>query len=231
MEPDKIIKARLSFACDQNWEAMSDQADGKICSACDKKVYDLTDKNVAYFMKIMQDNDNNVCGRFSNDQLIVGPEPVIGHSSFWKKWWTAAMVFVGLVSLMSKANAQQAKMGKVAVKDNANSCQQTDQMSHTLGIVVMPNDPIDQALYNYVNNYAKVPPSAHGRLVVTFNVKKNGVIDHLAANTHLSKAVRAEILRVIKRAPIAKLVQKDQLKHTAISHTLYFTFEKGTIVD
>lgn len=230
MEPNRIKNARLSFACDQNWDGMNDHADGKFCSACDKKVYNLTDKNVDYFMKIMRENNNNVCGRFSNEQLINSPEPVNGHSSVWKKWSVAAMVFVGLGSLMTKVNAQQGRMGKVAVKANANSCAQTDQVSHTLGIVIMPGDPVDQAFYDYVTKYAKIPASAQGRLVVTFNLKKDGTIDHLAANTHLSSAVREEVLRLIKRAPIAKLVQKEELKRRAMSHTLYFTFEKGTML-
>lgn len=230
MEPNRIKNARLSFACDQNWDGMDDHTDGKFCSACDKKVYDLTDKNVAYFMKIMQENNNNVCGRFSNEQLISSPASVAQHSSVWKKWAAAVVVFVGLGSLMTKANAQQDRMGKVRVKANANSCEQTNQTSHTLGIMMPPSDPVDQAFYDYVSKYAKIPTSAQGRLVVTFNLKKDGTIDHLAANTHLSNGVREEVLKLIKRAPIAKLVQKDELKRRAMSHTLYFTFEKGTML-
>lgn len=230
MEENRITNAQLSFACNQDWNSMTEQAEGKFCSACEKKVYDLTDKNAAYFIKIMQENNNNVCGRFSNDQLISNTESVPVQRSIWKKWSVAAMVFVGLGSLMTKANAQQGKMGKVAIKDSSNSCETTDQMSHTLGIVVMPEYQADREIYDYVAKHAKIPTSAQGKLIVTFNLRKNGSIEHLAASNHLSKAVRDEVLRVIRQVPVSKLISKDKLPQTADSHTLYFTFEKGKML-
>lgn len=230
MEENRITNARLSFACNQDWNRMTEQSEGKFCSACEKKVYDLTDKNAAYFVKIMQENNNNVCGRFSNSQLTDNAESVPGRSSIWKKWSVAAMVFVGLGSLMTKANAQQGKMGKVAIKDSSNSCETTDQMSHTLGMVVMPEYHVDQAIYDYVAKYAKIPASVKGKLIVTFSLKKNGSIENLAASNHLSKAVRDEVLRVIRQVPASKLISKDEPKQTAGSHTLYFTFEKGKML-
>jgi hypothetical protein len=38
---DKIKNARLSFACDQNWNNMKPDTDGRFCNSCQKKVYDL----------------------------------------------------------------------------------------------------------------------------------------------------------------------------------------------
>ena len=52
---DQIRNARLSFTCDQNWEGMKPDGEGRFCSGCQKKVYDLRDKNAAYFIKIMQE--------------------------------------------------------------------------------------------------------------------------------------------------------------------------------
>ena len=51
---DKINDARLSFICNQDWNSMEPAAEGRFCNSGQKKVYDLTDKNVAYFINIMQ---------------------------------------------------------------------------------------------------------------------------------------------------------------------------------
>jgi hypothetical protein len=131
---------------------------------------------------------------------------------------------------IDQCHAQQGKMGKVAIKDSSNSCETTDQMSHTLGMVVMPEYHVDRAIYDYVAKYAKIPASAKGKLIVTFNLKKNGSIENLAASNHLSKAIRDEVLRVIRQVPVSKLISKDELKQTPDSHTLYFTFEKGKML-
>lgn len=228
MEENKITNAQLNFTCHQDWNSMKDMSDGnRYCGSCEKMVYDLTDKNVAYFIQIMQENDNNVCGRFSRDQLKAGPLPE--ENSLWKKWVIAAMVFVGLGSLMTKANAQESKLGRV-LKPSQN-CQKTvEQQPALMGEIAIIHDPVDDVLYDYLSKNCKIPISAQGRLIVTFNLKQDGTIDRLAVNDHLSRTISDEVLKVIKQAPITRLVKKDVLKQSARLHTLHLTFERGKML-
>ncbi|WP_146186466.1 hypothetical protein [Pedobacter sp. HMWF019] len=228
MEENKITNAQLNFTCHQDWNSMKDQGDGKRhCSSCEKMVYDLTDKNVAYFIQIMQENNNNVCGRFSTDQLKADRLPK--KNSLWKKWVIAAMVFVGLGSLMTKASAQESKLGKV-LKPNPD-CQRTvEQQPVLMGKIAIIHDPVDDVLYDYLIKNCKVPASAQGRLILTFNLKQDGTIDRLAVNDHLPKTVSDEVLKVIRKAPIARMVKKEVLKQSARPHTLHLTFERGKML-
>lgn len=228
MEENKITNAQLNFTCHQDWDNMKDQSHGnRYCSSCEKVVYDLTDKNVAYFIQLMQENNNNVCGRFSTDQLTAGLLPE--ENSRWKKWIIAAMVFVGMGSLMTKASAQESKLGRV-LKPSPD-CQKTvEQQPVLMGKIAIIHDPVDDVLYDYLIKNCKIPATAQGRLIVTFNLKQDGTIDHLAVNDHLPRTVSDEVLRVIRKAPIARLVKKEVLKQSARLHTLHLTFEKGKML-
>ena len=141
----------------------------------------------------------------------------------------AAMVFVGLGSLMTKANAQESKLGRV-LKPSQN-CQKTvEQQPALMGEIAIIHDPVDDVLYDYLSKNCKIPTSAQGRLIVTFNLKQDGTIDRLAVNDHLSRTISDEVLKVIKQAPITRLVKKDVLKQSARLHTLHLTFERGKIL-
>jgi len=228
MEENKITNAQLNFICHQDWNSMKDQIDGnRYCSSCKKIVYDLTDKNAAYFIQIMQENNNNVCGRFSTDQLE--PDPLPEENSRWKKWVIAAMFFVGMGSLMTKVNAQESKLGRI-LKPNPDCQKAAEQQPVLMGKIAVIHDPVDDVLYNYLIKNCKVPTSAQGRLIVTFNLKQDGTIDRLAVNDHLPNTVSDEVLKVIRKAPIARMVKKEVLKQSARQHTLHLTFEKGKML-
>ena len=96
---DKINDARLSFICNQDWNNMEPDVEGRFCNSCQKKVYNLNDKNVAYFIEIMQENKASFCGRFSRDQ-VVAPLPV--YQARWKRWLVTAMVFAGIGAIGQK---------------------------------------------------------------------------------------------------------------------------------
>lgn len=140
---DQIKNARLSFTCNQDWEGMRPDADGRFCSSCQKKVYDLRNKNTAYFIKIMQENNNGICGRFRLEQMA---QPKSANSNTWKGWLIAGLAILGLNSCKPKKSASEI-LGKsaVVVKEA-----ETDS-SDVLGLVL----PVDSL-------QLKLPPSLNG---------------------------------------------------------------------
>jgi len=103
-EPIKNIS--LNFNCPVDWNSMEPLADGKYCSHCQKKVYDLTNSKQDVFLKLLAENNNHICGRFRQEQMASK------HIALpaWKKWLSAALVLVGINILNNKAFAQGAPL-------------------------------------------------------------------------------------------------------------------------
>ena len=109
------IKTALSFTCNQNWDAMESMNDGKFCTTCQKKVYDLSDKNVAYFRLLLKENNNNICGKFNHEQIL---KPKISLSrKYWSKYVMAALIFVGFESCNKEVNKEEKLLGVIASKE------------------------------------------------------------------------------------------------------------------
>jgi hypothetical protein len=55
--------------CHQNWEAMTPQAEGRFCAACQRCVVDLTAKTRPEIYQLYQENQGELCGRVQASQL------------------------------------------------------------------------------------------------------------------------------------------------------------------
>lgn len=219
---EKINNAQLSFTCNQDWNMMKSEGDGRFCNTCQKKVYDMTNKNVAYFIQIMQENNDMVCGRFTNDQLVTPSEPL--HKSYWKRWALAAIVFLGIGTVGQKVNAQ-IKSGIVDPKPIDSLCD--NGISFIVGKIAMPPRGNElKSLHEYMVRKCRVPTSVNGWLVASFTVNKNGSLTNFSTSSQLPKAVREEVLKVLKKAP-----KWDRTKiEYEQSHSLYLTFKDGKIM-
>lgn len=219
---EKINNAKLSFTCNQDWNSMKSEDDGRFCDTCKKKVYDMTDKNAAYFIKIMQENSDKVCGRFSNEQLA-SSESV--NKPYWKRWGVATMVFLGIGTVGQKANAQ-IKLGEVVVPKRVDSICNNDR-SFIMGKVAMiPKSDELKILHEYLARKCKAPTSTNGWLVASFVVKKDGSLTNLATSDQLSKAVREEVLKTLKKAP---KWDRTKIRYEQ-SYTLSLNFKGGKIM-
>ncbi|NQX37780.1 hypothetical protein SAMN05421820_103220 [Pedobacter steynii] len=216
---ERINGASLSFKCEEKWEAMKAEGDGRFCGVCQKKVYDLTDKKAAYFLQIMQENNNNVCGRFTVDQLVPAAQ---SQRSVWKRWAVAAMVFIGFGATGQKANAQEELMGKVVKKETKPDLGKMVVLGFVAPRVV--EDAELNSLHEYLVMNCKVPESTNGRLIASFSVKKDGSFSQIRLTEQLPKPVREEVLRAIKASP------KWQQQGHVSAQTLHLTFKHGKIV-
>jgi len=219
---EKINNAQLSFTCNQDWNSMKSEDNGRFCNTCQKKVYDMTNKNAAYFIKIMQENNDKVCGRFTNEQLATSSGKV--NKPYWKRWVVAAMVFIGIGTVGQKANAQ-IKLGEVGPKPIDSKCD--NDRSFIMGkIAIAPRTDELKSLHEYMVRKCKVPTSANGWLVASFIVKKDGSLTNLATSNQLSKAVREEVLKVLKKAP---KWDRSKIEYEQ-PNSLYLTFKDGKIM-
>ncbi len=55
--------------CAQNWLAMKEVPGGRICSACEKKIVDFTGKSWREIESLQKENNNALCGMYSQRQL------------------------------------------------------------------------------------------------------------------------------------------------------------------
>jgi hypothetical protein len=102
-----IKNIQLKFSCNANWEAMTPDGDGRFCNRCQKKVYDFTDSKAAEFQQILAENNYNVCGRFTMQQMAT--EPILLPK--WKKWLSAALVLIGITLTHCKSTKIQTLTG------------------------------------------------------------------------------------------------------------------------
>lgn len=59
----------LPKPCHESWETMTSNERGKFCDACQKNVIDFTRLSDNEIVKIIEQTDGNMCGRFSKLQL------------------------------------------------------------------------------------------------------------------------------------------------------------------
>ncbi|RXM52643.1 MULTISPECIES: hypothetical protein [unclassified Chryseobacterium] len=68
-------KLYIPEPCSENWESMSPQEKGRLCSACNKCVIDFTQKKPQEIQQIIEEKkEEQICGRFYNHQLKM-PDP------------------------------------------------------------------------------------------------------------------------------------------------------------
>jgi hypothetical protein len=218
---DRINNTRLSFACDQDWNNMRPESDGRFCSGCQKKVYDLRDKNVAYFVQIMEENNGNVCGHFSADQMM---PPAPTYKPRWKTWLMAAVVSIGVGTISERASAQARTLGEPAPRVIEPDCE-----IYTLTGIVMPtgrinNDTIKQ-LQKYLFDQCILKNSVDGEFGVSFN-SKNGKLTNVSVTGKLQKESGLKIINALKNG--VKVINAD-LKG---DHPYYINivFKKGRVV-
>ncbi len=131
----KKIQLSIAEPCHENWEGMTPVEKGKFCGSCQKQVVDfsnMSDRQVAEFFK--KPSTGSVCGRFMTDQLERDIETPRKRIPWVKYFFQIALPAI----FISKASAQNIKMGKPAVKDTVKRIPVTTEL-RTLGMVAPRN--------------------------------------------------------------------------------------------
>jgi hypothetical protein len=104
-----LIKSiKIEEPCDQSWQQMTEESNGRYCGHCCKTVVDFTRMTDAEVIHYISDR-NHICGRFDTQQLNkLNQSLSYDRKNFlnWKGWGLAAMIFG--VSQYVKADTKSA---------------------------------------------------------------------------------------------------------------------------
>lgn len=83
----KTFKLSIEESCQENWEAMNPQAEGRHCGLCTKTVLDFTQLSDQEVLQLIKKYNGKVCGRLRQSQLnrlMVLEEQRSGISTLYK---------------------------------------------------------------------------------------------------------------------------------------------------
>ncbi len=103
----KRYKITIPEPCQENWDKMKPVAKGRFCDSCTKTVIDFTkmsSQQIQHFFE-QQQNPENICGRFTNDQLdtitLEIPHAIIQQRHSFKKAFILALLIAMGTTLMN----------------------------------------------------------------------------------------------------------------------------------
>ena len=239
MENQPIV--RLNFTCNRKWEEMTPVAGGRFCNDCQKKVVDFTDKTNDEIAAYLMSSTTQVCGRFQNTQLVPAlPKPV------WKRWLSAAAMFVAVFIGVKEASAQtnnlqdsakriqsnktpQASLGGeiVLVRNNFAALGRPVQKIYNFNEVeVLPSFPGgDKAFVAYIKKNAPSTVNADATGIASFTVDKYGNILNVTIMKSANAATDEEAIRAFQNSPRWKPGIKNG-EAVAVRLVLPFSFTK-----
>lgn len=235
---------RLNFTCNRNWEDMTIVENGHFCNDCQKKVVDFTDKTPDEIAAYLISSTTKVCGRFQQSQLSPSrPKPV------WKRWLSAAAMFVTVFIGVKEASAQTKASG-----DSTNSINQKDKRNnYALGgeIVIVRNNIIPKNSNTFVQGQEpysfdavdvlptfpsgekafaaylrkNIPSAAHADKtgIASFVVKKDGSITNVSVLKSVNDLTDKEAINALEKSPKWTPGRKNG-KAVDVSYTIPFSF-------
>lgn len=114
---------KMTFICDQNWDAMKATANGRYCDICKKEVFDFTSKSADQINKL----DKGVCGIFLPEHVEENITPIKLNFIKKTKYYIATIAtLVGLESQLLKAQNQGGQKPKTEIIENRKDIHQSD---------------------------------------------------------------------------------------------------------
>lgn len=137
---ERNYKITIPKPCQEDWDKMTPEENGKFCGSCSKSVVDFTsmlpDEIQVYFQ-----NNSNICGRFKNSQLdsltIQIPSRILYSQTQYHKMFLLALLVAMGTTLFSCAdkNGNKQKVDKVEVIEDS-----IEKNKITLGIILPPKE-------------------------------------------------------------------------------------------
>ena len=63
------MKITIPEPCDQKWSEMQACGSNRFCNKCEKQIIDFTYYSDAALIKVIEENEGRICGKFTKDQL------------------------------------------------------------------------------------------------------------------------------------------------------------------
>jgi len=215
-----ITNIKLGFSCPVKWDEMEDLGSSRFCNHCNKQVYDFTNSKAQEFLKIVGENGNDVCGRYTKAQTM----PVCQAGKKWQKWLSAAALLIGVSLLNEKAHGQQKSLNPVIKQKQA----ERDLVVGFIGTAqLMPEFPGGASAYEkfMLKNIHWKPGMKNGRVFASFTIKPDGTPIDLRIVRGLTELNDTEVIRVLKMMPKWKPAVQDG-KPVSVVYTLPVNFVK-----
>lgn len=103
---NKNIIISINNPCKEDWNKMTDNIYGKFCDHCKENVIDFTNLSDNEIIRIIENNKNNLCGRFNEDQLnrVIAIKPTENNHSFFARIAAALMLFTSTKEALAHTN-------------------------------------------------------------------------------------------------------------------------------
>lgn len=92
----KSVSIHIDNPCSENWDDMTEGNEGKFCKNCCHTVTDFTHLSDREIIAFLSKNKGNICGRFTEQQLM---QPFIDNNTTSKSWnsiWMAGLLLLGV---------------------------------------------------------------------------------------------------------------------------------------
>jgi hypothetical protein len=122
---ERQFKITIPKPCNENWDTMTPNENGRFCMSCSKTVVDFTamlPDEVQHFF--IQNQNNKICGRFKNEQLesliIQIPSQVLHTQTHYHKIFLLALFIAMGTTLFScqDKNGNKQKIDKVEIVED-----------------------------------------------------------------------------------------------------------------
>ena len=229
---DKPVKnIKLEFSCSAKWDEMEEAGGARFCKHCNQKVYDFTEAKTREFLTIMAENGDSVCGRYTGAQLTT----IYPRRSNWKKWLSAAVVFLGINIWSNKAKAQDRLDANYPLTKSQAIVDTELYMGKGILVGTVDRGSVDKeaefpggemALNSFVRKNAdKTKKLKTGFVCVGFKIHANGGLSDFYLMHGIGEENDTEALRVLKLMPKWKPALSKG-KAVATNYVLPVTFEQ-----
>lgn len=142
-------KILIPEPCNENWDGMTPNAQGKFCGSCQKNVVDFTSKSAVEIQTYFTENTGKlICGRFEKTQLntitLQIPQQLLFSQVHFHKMFLLALLITMGTSLFScsDSNGNKQKIDKVEIVNE----ESVDSKNTILGMLIPPPPVIDDKI-------------------------------------------------------------------------------------
>jgi hypothetical protein len=116
MKRDKTIK--MTFVCNQDWDAMKVTHNGRYCDVCKKEVFNFANKSVAE-INVIKSGQSELCGQFKIEQVETDLIPIDFNVGKKLKYIAASVAtFFGLELSSAKAQTENQTPTEITSENN-----------------------------------------------------------------------------------------------------------------
>ncbi len=121
--------------CGQDWLEMKPNGDKKLCGHCQKNIVDFSEMKWSEIEKIQRDNDNSVCGMYSDKQLTYWGQEIPLSTN--KALLTTAFLIGLSTNTLAQTDIEKKNKEKIYIQGYITSKTKTGRVDTIVGTTVL----------------------------------------------------------------------------------------------